>query len=41
MAIASAAYTFYKVISVYYKVICKDFEENKIPKRQGKRRKQS
>ena len=33
--------TFYKVISVYYKVICKDFEENKIPKRQGKRRKQS
>lgn len=30
--------TFYKVISVYYKVICKDFEENKIPKRYGKRR---
>ena len=30
--------TFYKVISVYYKVICRDFEENKIPKRQGKRR---
>lgn len=31
--------TFYKVISVYYNVICKDFEENKIPKRQGKRKK--
>lgn len=30
--------TFYKVISVYYKVICKDFEENKIPKRYGKRK---
>lgn len=32
--------TFYKVLSVYYRVICKDFEENKIPKRYGKRRKQ-
>ncbi len=30
--------TFYKVLSVYYKVISKDFEENKIPKRQGKRK---
>lgn len=30
--------TFYKVISVYYDVICKDFEENKIPKRNKKRR---
>lgn len=30
--------TFYKVLSVYYKVICKDFEENKIPRRQGRRR---
>ncbi len=32
--------TFYKVISVYYKVICREFEEEKIPKRQGRRRKQ-
>lgn len=31
--------TFYKVIRVYYDVICKDFEENKVPKRQGKRKK--
>lgn len=30
--------TFYKVIGVYYDVICRDFEENKIPKRQGKRK---
>ncbi len=30
--------TFYKVLSSYYRVICKDFEDNKIPKRQGKRR---
>lgn len=30
--------TFYKVLSVYYKVISKDFEENKIPRRYGKRR---
>lgn len=29
---------FYKVLSVYYNVISKDFEENKIPKRQGKRK---
>ena len=33
--------TFYKVISVYYKVICKDFEEEKIPKRQGKGKNQA
>lgn len=30
--------TFYKVLSVYYRVIAKDFEENKIPRRYGKRR---
>ncbi len=30
--------TFYKVLASYYRVICKDFEENQIPKRQGKRR---
>ncbi len=29
--------TFYKVISVYYKVICKDFEENKVPRRKKRR----
>lgn len=31
--------TFFKVMQVYYQVISKDFEENNIPKRQGKRKK--
>lgn len=33
--------TFYKVLAVYYQVISKDFEENKIPRRQAKRRQNS
>lgn len=31
--------TFFRVMQVYYGVISKDFEENQIPKRQGRRKK--
>lgn len=31
--------TFFRVMQVYYEVISKDFEENQIPKRQGRRKK--
>lgn len=31
--------TFFRVLQVYYDVISRDFEENNIPKRQGRRKK--